>query len=130
VSEPVSTECAAVEVRAGVAFRGGPSVDVILIRFLFVCFVAITCFLFKPFGLSAEKDALVGALFGISIVIFEWRLCRVSLKRLIGAAIGSILGIVGAYLFALVIRSSIPPGQTQSFLQLLVMLLMAYVGLA
>jgi uncharacterized protein YacL len=105
-------------------------VDVILIRFLFVCFVAITCFLIKPFGLSAEKDALVGALFGISIVIFEWRLRRVSLKRLIGAAIGSILGIVGAYLFALVIRSSIPPGQTQSFLQLLVMLLMAYVGLA
>jgi len=105
-------------------------VDVILIRLLFVTFVAITCFLIKPFGLSAEKDAVVGLLFGFAIVVFEWRLRRVSLKRLIGAAIGSILGIIGAYLFALVIRSSIPPGQTQSFLQLLVMLLMAYVGLA
>jgi uncharacterized protein YacL len=105
-------------------------VDVVLIRILFVSFVAITCFLIRPFGLSSEKDAVVGALFGIAIVIFEWRLRRVSLKRLIGAAIGSILGIVGAYLFALVIRSSIPAGQTQSFLQLLVMLLMAYVGLA
>jgi uncharacterized protein YacL len=52
-----------------------------------------------------------------------------SLKRLIGAAIGSILGIFGAYLFALVIRNSIAAGPTQSFLQIMVMLLMAYVGL-
>ena len=40
------------------------------------------------------------------------------------------LGIVGAYLFALVIRNSIPPGPIQSFLQIMVMLVMAYVGLA
>src|SRR5438128_1501203 len=52
-----------------------------------------------------------------------------SLKRLIGAAIGSILGIFGAYLFALVIRNSLPEGATRSFLQIMVMLLMAYVGL-
>src|SRR5271170_6651949 len=74
-------------------------------------------------------DAGVGALLGIAIVTFEWRLRLVSLKRLIGAAIGSVLGIFGAYLFALVIRNSIPPGHTQSFLQIMVMFLMAYVGL-
>src|ERR1041384_664359 len=39
------------------------------------------------------------------------------------------LGVMGAYLFALVIRSSLPTSQTQSFLQIMVMLLMAYVGL-
>ena len=72
---------------------------------------------------------VVGALLGLAIVLFEWRLRRVSLKRLIGAAIGSVLGIVGAYLFALVIRNSLPPGHTQSFMQIMVMLLMAYVGL-
>jgi uncharacterized protein YacL len=71
----------------------------------------------------------VGALVGAGIVLFEWKLRTVSLKRLIGAAIGSFLGICGAYLFALVIRSSVPAGNTQSFLQILVMLLMAYVGL-
>src|SRR5207248_6959519 len=57
------------------------------------------------------------------------RLLRVSLKRLIGAAIGSILGIFGAYLFALVIRNSLGESPLRSFLQILVMLLMAYVGL-
>jgi uncharacterized protein YacL len=105
-------------------------VDVIAIRLLFVFFVAITCYLIRPFGLPANLDAGVGAFFGLVIIFFEWRLRRVSLKRLIGAAIGSVLGIIGAYLFALVIRNSLTPGPTQSFLMLMVMLLMAYVGLA
>jgi uncharacterized protein YacL len=104
-------------------------VDLILVRLLFVVLVAVTCYLIQPFGLDAWKDAGVGAGLGLAIVLFEWRLRLVSLKRLIGAAIGSILGIFGAYLFALVIRSSIPAGHTQSFLQIMVMLLMAYVGL-
>jgi uncharacterized protein YacL len=104
-------------------------VDLILVRLLFVIVVAVTCFVIEPFGQPRNIDAGVGALIGAAIVLFEWKLRTVSLKRLIGAAIGSFLGICGAYLFALVIRNSIPPGQTQSFLQILVMLLMAYVGL-
>jgi uncharacterized protein YacL len=104
-------------------------VDLVLIRFIFIVFVAVTCFLLHPFGLQPALDAGVGGLLGLAIVIFEWRLRLMSLKRLIGAAIGSVLGIFGAYLFTLVIRNSVAPGPTQSFLQLIVMLLMAYVGL-
>jgi len=104
-------------------------VDIIFVRLLFVVLVAITCYVIAPFGLPRNVDAGVGAIVGLAIVLFEWNLRRVSLKRLIGAAIGSILGICGAYLFALVIRNSVPPGNTQSFLQILVMLLMSYVGL-
>ena len=103
--------------------------DLVLVRFLFVLIIAVTCYLTDPFDLPAKLDAGVGALIGLAIVLFEWRLRRVSLKRLIGAAIGSVLGIFGAYLFSLVIRNSVAPGHTQSFLQILVMLLMAYVGL-
>lgn len=103
--------------------------DLILVRFLFVLVVSVACYFIEPFRLSRPQDAAVGALVGASVVLFEWKLRTVSLKRLIGAAIGSILGICGAYLFALVIRSSVPAGNTQSFLQILVMLLMAYVGL-
>ncbi len=104
--------------------------DLFLIRGLFVIFVAATCYFLEPFGLSPRLFAAgAGALLGLAIVVFEWRLRLVSLKRLIGAAIGSVLGIVGAYLFALVIRDSVPAGPTQRFLQILVMFLMAYVGL-
>jgi uncharacterized protein YacL len=91
--------------------------------------VSATCFLVHPFGLLPKQDAGIGALIGFVIVLFEWKLRAISLKRLIGAAIGSILGIAGAYLFSLVIRNSLPVNQTQSFLQIIVMLLMAYVGL-
>jgi uncharacterized protein YacL len=105
-------------------------VDIILVRFLLVVVVAVTCFVIAPFGLTRNYDAGVGVLIGAAIVLFEWKLRAVSLKRLIGSAIGSIVGICGAYLFALVIRSSVPAGNTQSFLQIGIMLLMAYVGLA
>jgi uncharacterized protein YacL len=104
-------------------------VDLILVRLLFVIVVTVTCFVIEPFGLTRNVDAGVGTLLGAAIVLFEWKLRTVSLKRLIGAAIGSFFGICGAYLFALIIRNSIPEGHTQSFLQILVMLLMAYVGL-
>ncbi len=82
--------------------------DLFLVRFIFVLVVAATCYLIDPFGLPSRWDAGVGAVIGL---------------------VGSILGIFGAYLFALVIRNSVQPGHTQSFLQILVMLLMAYVGL-
>ena len=103
--------------------------DLVLVRVLFILIVAVSCYVIQPFGLTPLSDAGLGFLIGIAVIAFEWRLRLVSLKRLIGAAIGSILGIVGAYLFALVIRSAVPVGHTQSFLQLMVMLLMAYVGL-
>jgi uncharacterized protein YacL len=103
--------------------------DLILVRLLFVIVVAVASYFIEPFRLSKLQDGGVGAIVGAAIVLFEWKLRSVSLKRLIGAAFGSILGICSAYLFALVIRSSVPAGNTQSFLQILVMLLMAYVGL-
>ena len=103
--------------------------DLVLIRVLFVLITGLACYELQPLGLEKWPAAGVGILIGLAVVAFEVRLRQVSLKRLIGAVIGSILGICGAYLFSLVIRNSIAAGPTQSFLQLFVMLLMAYVGL-
>ncbi len=103
--------------------------DLVIIRILFVLIVAGASYFLRPFGLAPLNAAGLGVLIAAGVLLFEMRLRSVSLKRLIGAVIGSILGIIGAYLFSLVIRNSIQPGNTQSFLQLFVMLLMAYVGL-
>ena len=103
--------------------------DLVFIRVLFVLVTAVASYELRPLGLDRWPATGVGVLFGIAVVLFELRLRRVSLKQLIGAVIGSILGIIGAYLFSLVIRNSIHEGPTQSFLQLFVMLIMAYVGL-
>jgi uncharacterized protein YacL len=104
-------------------------VDLVLVRVLFVLIVAVACYVIQPFGLSQQIDGGLGVLIGLGVILFEWRLRMVSLKRLIGAAIGSILGIIGAYLFALILKSVVTDGPTQRFLELMVMLLMAYVGL-
>lgn len=102
---------------------------IIFVRAVFIAVVTAACYFIGPFGLHPRMEAVVGAGLGSAIVLFEWRLRAISLKRLIGAAIGSILGIFGAYLFSLVIRNSVPVGKTQNFLQIMIMLLMAYVGL-
>jgi uncharacterized protein YacL len=104
-------------------------VDLLIIRLFFVFIVAVAGYVLRPFGLSPWLGTAAGAAIGFAVILFEMRLRLMSLKRLIGAVIGSILGIFGAYLFSLVIRHSLEAGPTQSFLQLLVMLLMAYVGL-
>ncbi|HLI64389.1 MAG TPA: hypothetical protein VKV05_13410, partial [Terriglobales bacterium] len=92
--------------------------DLVFIRIVFVLVTALACYELQPLGLARWPAAAVGILFGVAVVLFEIRLRQVSLKRLIGAVIGSVLGICGAYLFSLVIRNSISPGATQSFLQL------------
>ena len=103
--------------------------DLAIIRIVFVVVMGVAAYFLRPFGLEKWPSAAVGAGIGLCILVFEIRLRAVSLKRLIGAVIGSILGIFGAYLFSLVIRESLAPGNTQHFLELLVLLLMAYVGL-
>jgi uncharacterized protein YacL len=62
-------------------------------------------------------------------VIFELRIKEVSLKRLIGAAFGSVLGIFGAYLISLVLRNAMPDSNTVRFLEVVLLAWMTYCGL-
>ena len=91
--------------------------------------LALASYYLEPFGLERQLAGLAGLGIGVAILLFEYRLSRASLKRLIGAAVGSILGIIGAYLMSLVLGQSVFPRNTLSFLQILVMLWMTYIGL-
>jgi uncharacterized protein YacL len=79
---------------------------------------------------NAWISAGAGALIAICIILFELRIRRATLKTLIGAAVGSILGIIGAYLIGSLIsrQESIDP-ETKTFLTLALTFFMAYVGL-
>jgi len=85
----------------------------------------------RPFGLEKWTSAFAGIALGFAILLFEIRLNKATLKRLIGAAVGSILGIVGAYLISLVLSLALPefPRNNISFVQVVVLLLMWYIGL-
>jgi uncharacterized protein YacL len=80
-------------------------------------------------GMSGWQGALIGVALGAAILAFEHRISRISLKRLIGAALGSILGIVGAYLISLIIGAALPR-EISPFLQVAILLWMGYCGLA
>ena len=103
--------------------------DMLAIRLIFVVVCAAAGFHFRPFGLSREMAALTGFTFAVAVILFELRLRRASLRRLIGAATGSILGILGAYLTSLIFTHTNMPESTRSFFSLAVFLVMAYIGL-
>jgi uncharacterized protein YacL len=86
-------------------------------------------FFLRPFDFPGPLAALIGVAAGGTIVAFEIRIKKVTLTRLIGAAIGSILGIVGAYLVSLVLAQMSGSPNTIHFLQIAVLFLMSYCGL-
>ena len=103
--------------------------DLLIVRGVLAALAVAACYHFRPFDLPAEWAAALGLVFAVAVMLFEIRLRRASLKRLIGAAIGSILGILGAYLMNLVLAQTSLTGGTRSFFGVGVLLVMAYIGL-
>ncbi|MBI4464689.1 MAG: TRAM domain-containing protein [Acidobacteria bacterium] len=103
--------------------------DWLTVRLVFLLVLFLVSYYLQPFGLEKWLSGATGVALGLAILVFEMRLSRASLRRLIGAAVGSILGILGAYLMSLVLSQSVFPKNTVSFLQIFVLLLMSYIGL-
>jgi uncharacterized protein YacL len=103
--------------------------DLLALRLLFILVFTVACWFFRPFGIHAWTSAGIGAAAAGLMILFELRVRALSLRRLIGAVIGSLLGIAGAFLFSLVLRNALPAGQSRSLFQIAVLLLMTYVGL-
>ena len=120
--------------------------DVVIIRFLFILLLALCGYFLNPLARSSHLTELLGdnlrnkqlvsAAFGIAVALmiigFEIRARRASLKTLIGAAIGSIGGIIGAYLIGMLISSqdiNTVPGELKTFLTIALAFFMGYIGL-
>ncbi|MEQ1885139.1 MAG: PIN domain-containing protein [Bryobacteraceae bacterium] len=104
--------------------------DLLVIRTLFILVLGCAGFFLQPFSLPAPIAALAGVVAGGLVVFFEIRIREVSLKRLIGAAFGSLLGILGAYLISLVLGRAIPGSdRTVPFLEIALLAWMTYCGL-
>jgi uncharacterized protein YacL len=100
-----------------------------IVRFLFVIALIFASYHLRPFQLPPERSVILGALLAGVFVVFEMQLEKASLKRLIGAAVGAILGILGALMITHLLNvTSIDKGSL-SFIQVTLLLLMAYVGL-
>ena len=72
---------------------------------------------------------IIGVVGALGIILFEFRLRATSLKQLIGAAIGSVMGIAGATMISSMLVKIMVDPPTLSFLQVSLFLFMGYVGL-
>ena len=103
--------------------------DLLIIRIFFVALLACASYFLRPFDLQGPVAAAIGVAAGLAVVVFEIRIKQISLKRLLGAAFGSVLGILGAYLISLVLGELSTRYNTIHFLNVMVLLLMTYCGL-
>lgn len=116
--------------------------DVLIIRIAFVVILAAVGYLLNPLAQTTHLDAsremrqlisaVLGACIAAVIIAFEMRARRANLRTLIGAAIGSILGIIGAYLIGMLISTqdiNTVPGEMKVFLVIALGLFMGYIGL-
>jgi len=103
--------------------------DLWIIRALLFVAILISGYFVSPFHLNPVYTLAISAAMAVLVVLVEIRVRRCSLKTLIGAALGSILGIIGASLISLIIdRMQLEPA-AGTFAQVMVLVLMAYVGL-
>jgi len=106
--------------------------DVVIIRLVFTAFLVASGYVLRPIARDRWISAGVGALIAICIILFELRIRRATLKTLIGAAVGSIMGIIGAFLIGSLIsrqESMAVAPEVKTFLTLALTFFMAYVGL-
>ncbi|HRH41012.1 MAG TPA: TRAM domain-containing protein [Pyrinomonadaceae bacterium] len=116
--------------------------DTLIIRIAFALLLGIVGYLLNPLaktpflngsdGLRPILSALLGIIFAIAIIFFEIRVRQSTLKTLIGAAIGSILGIIGAYLIGTLISSQHSDAvaeEMKTFLTVSLVFFMGYIGL-
>jgi uncharacterized protein YacL len=116
--------------------------DILILRITFVGLLTFLGYILNPFertekfGLDPSSRRLLSTLLGtvISLIIigFEVRVRQASLKTLIGAAVGSILGIAGAFLIGVLIsiqKEAAVSAEMQTFLTISLAFFMGYLGL-
>ncbi len=104
-------------------------VDIIVVRTIFAITLTLSAYFIRPFGFTGVYTILIGLAGALGIIYFEHRLKRATLKRLIGAAVGSIMGITGAWLITDLLTETVFDTSSLSFIKVFVLFLMTYVGL-
>jgi uncharacterized protein YacL len=104
-------------------------VDIVVVRLIFAITLTLVAYKSHPFGFQGVYAVAVGLVGAVGIIYFEHRLKGATLKRLIGAAFGSILGIIGASLISRMLTETVFDVSSLSFIKLFILCLMTYVGL-
>jgi uncharacterized protein YacL len=103
--------------------------DLTLFRVVFVLAVSVSAYFLRPLDASPISAAVCGFVLGILIILVQTRLERITLKRLIGAALGTLIGISSAFLMSLVLaRANSNNSTTFRFFEVALLLWLTYLG--
>ncbi|HEY8714627.1 MAG TPA: PIN domain-containing protein [Candidatus Acidoferrum sp.] len=99
-----------------------------LIRASLAVAIGALCFAWSPFALHGAGAAGAGFLIALVILLAELRLRHASLSGLVGAVCGAIAGIFASFLLTLIISRSSEPASTDTFLEIVSVLGLTYLG--
>jgi uncharacterized protein YacL len=91
--------------------------------------VVVSVFFVRPFGKDWIMALALGAVFGVLVIIAELRISRLEAKSLLGAAVGVLIGAIGANLISLVIERMGLDLRIAAAVHILVLIAFIYIGL-
>ncbi len=103
--------------------------EMMTLRALFIVAMITASYHLRPYHMSPVNSMILGAGLGLAFIVVEMRLEKTSLKRLIGAAVGTTLGILSALMISHLLSLTALEKHSLSYIQVTLLLLLAYVGL-
>jgi uncharacterized protein YacL len=105
-------------------------IENLLLRATVVLLLGTVAYFFDPLPGPAWLSGVVGMAIAAAVILLERRLKQASLPRLIGAVIGATIALIGSLLISLVLTRATGDRVLTQFIDVVVLCLGTYVGLA
>jgi uncharacterized protein YacL len=115
-------------IKSDAALKSAMSWEFWIVRAALALAIGGLCYAIAPFGLHGAGAAVAGFLIALVILLAELRLRRAAVSGLIGGACGAVAGIFAALLLTLIISYTSQPAPAKSFLELISLFGLAYLG--
>jgi uncharacterized protein YacL len=104
------------------------SLEMGVVRAVFVAVFILASYHLRPFHWPSGDSAFFGGVLGILLVVFEMRLQKVNIGRLVGAATGLTVGILAALMVSHLLSLTSVEKDSVSYIQVALLLFFAYLG--
>jgi len=102
--------------------------EFVFVRFIFLLILGVTAAYFHPGGASLWASALMGVAIGGFAILIEYRVQKVSLRKLIGLTAGMVAGLVCAALVSFVLGRLGAESASLHVVQIVCLVLFAWFG--
>jgi uncharacterized protein YacL len=103
-----------------------------LMRGFLLAVVLVSVFFAYPFGdsgINLAVSLLLGAIFGVFVILAEFQIRKLEVSSLLGAAAGALFGAVGANMISLVVARMTLDARTTSIVHTMILVALIYLGL-